>query len=112
MYESNFYLSLKNFSTWASWGGGGGGPGSFCHPEIFWWACAFVMWATQPLEQGITLMLWVGELLRQNAKDTNTVKMFKYSFKTEDVLKAFLVHVRSLWSFYGSQALGLYIWHL
>lgn len=43
-------------------------------------------------------------MLGQNAKDTNTIKMCKYSLKIEDTLKAFSDHARSLWRFRSSQA--------
>lgn len=52
----------------------------------------------------MTLMLWVWEMLEQNAKDTNTIKMCKYSLKIEAMLRAFSDPERRLWRFCGSQA--------
>lgn len=103
MYESNFYLSLKNFSTWASWGGEGGSRQFLLSWNLLTGLCLCDVSYPVPRVR-MRLMLWVWEMLGQNAKDTNTIKMCKYSLKIEDMLKAFSDHARSLWRFCGSQA--------
>lgn len=103
MYESNFYLSLKNFSTWAAWGGEGESRQFLLSWNLLTGLCLCDVSYPVPRPR-MRLMLWVWEMLGQNAKDTNTMKMCKYSLKTEDMPKAFLDHVRSLWRFRDSQA--------